>query len=104
MYFRPVGLLKTVTTAGTQEQLTTNDKKVRAVTIQAKPANTGRVYIGDNTVSSTNYGIYLDSGMDYTINAEIMGDAAGLISLKDIWLDVSVGAEGVSYLYLERED
>ncbi len=104
MYFRPVGLKKTVTTAGTQERLSASEKKVRAVTIQALPGNSGKVYIGDNQVSSTNYGVSLDFGMDYTLSAEIMGDAAGFISLKDIWIDVDTSTEGVTYLYLEREE
>ena len=105
MYVRPVCFLKTVGVAGAQERLTDNDSiKVPAVVLQAESSNTGDVYIGDNECSSTDYGIYLDAGDSVTMSAVDLGMASALISLSDIWLDVGVGGDGVSCMYLTRGD
>jgi len=102
MYFKVKGTVKTVTAAGTRERLSDSNKKVRAVAIQALSSNLGEVYIGDNQVSSSTYGVSLAAEDGFVINSELIGDAAGFISLTDIWLDVGTSGEGVSYLYLER--
>lgn len=100
MQLNPICFLKTVAVAGTQERLTTNNLKVSAVMIQAEPTNTNYVYVGDSTVSSTNYGIVLAAGDLITLNAQLLGMGYALISLKDIWLDVDTNTEGVSCIYL----
>jgi len=104
MALKPHCFMKAVTTAGTAERLTTSNIVVPSVQIQAEvaSANTGDVYIGDSAVSATNYGLCLSSGDVQTFNAEQLGWGKAQISLKDIWLDVSVSTEGVSCLYLER--
>ncbi len=99
MYFKPQCFIKTTTVAA---RLTTSDIKVSAVTIQAERSNTGYVYIGDDQVSATNYGIDLASADSYSITAQELGLASADISLKDIWFIPSVGADGVSVTYWER--
>ena len=99
--FKPRCFTKSITTAGTREQLTTAEIKVPALLIQAKVANTGQVYVGDKGVSSSNAGIELDSGDSFVLSAAEFGWEGGLIMLSDIWLDVSVSTDGVWCSYLE---
>ena len=101
MYLKPHCFLSTVAAAGTEERLTDSGIRVPAVILQAIRGNTGYVYVGDNQVSSTNYGIDLGAGDPVTISSEDFGMGKADISLKDIWLDVSVSGDGVSVFYLE---
>ena len=55
MIVRPFHFMKTVTTAGTREQLTTSERHVTSVVIQSEANNTGYVYVGGSSVSSSNY-------------------------------------------------
>ena len=102
MYLKSYCFMKTVTTAGTQVQLTTSDIRVPAIIIQAERSNTGYIYIGDSEVSSSNYGVDLGAADSQTITSQTFGLAGATISLKDIWIDASVSTDGVSVLYLER--
>lgn len=100
MYLKPHSFRKTVSSAGTRERLTTSDIRVISVTIQAIQANTNDVYAGDDQVSSSK-GIELDSTDSITLDAKNYGMGQATISLKDIWLDVDTGGEGVNVLYLQ---
>ena len=102
MALKPHCFLKTVTTATTREQLTTGIIDVPAALLQAELSNTGYVYVGDDQVSSTNYGVCLAAGDVYTLSAETLGWSKAYISLKDIWLDVGTSTDGVSCMILER--
>lgn len=73
------------------------------VTLQRKPANTGKIYIGlpgtNNTgsaVTSTAYDIYLDaSNPSYTVG---MGQTNGNgTDLSSIWINADNSGEGVSF-------
>jgi len=101
MYSKPRVFRKTVGTSGVRERLTTSDLKVPAITIQALPENTNNVYIGDDQVTTSN-GLELDALDSITLSAQELGLGGASISLRDIWLDVDTGAEGVQVLYLER--
>ncbi len=83
---------KTVTAAGTRERLisTANNVSAKSVTIVAKESNTGLVYVGDDTVASSN-SPNLNPGDSIKI------DDDGPFNLSDIYLDVSVAADGVDY-------
>lgn len=92
---------KTVTTAGTREPLLTGRREevaVLSVTIKALSTNTGKVYVGDHAVASTN-GFPLDANdsLDYAT-----GDRSRLINLSQIYLDVDTNGEGVRYTYLRE--
>jgi len=80
---------KNVTTAGTQLVLAGN-VKCGTVVIKALAANTGKIYVGDSTVSSTT-GFILDAGETISFDID---------NLSDIYIDSSVNGEGVSYVYL----
>ena len=80
---------KTVSSAGTAEALVASSTKIRqGVYIKALEGNSGTVYVGDSDVSSSN---------GYELAA---GDVVFLAvrDLADIYLDVSSGGEGASFL------
>ena len=76
-----------VTTAGTAVALGSSTT-IKSVVVKAKYANTGTIYIGDASVSSSN-GIELQAG-----------DAIGIDidDLSTVYIDASVNGEGVNYL------
>ena len=104
MHLVPKHFMKTAT-AGTEVRLTTADIKTPAVLIQAERSNTGYVYLGQGpTMSSSSYGIDLAAADSVSITAKDFGMAGANISLKEIWMDVSVSTDGVSVFYLERAE
>jgi hypothetical protein len=98
----PIVASKTVTTAGTQVQLSTTDLLVTAVFFEGLRGNTGFIYIGDADVSNALYiasvasagsfGMSLGSGKGFK-------DPSALINLKNIWVDSSVNGEKVLWSY-----
>lgn len=76
-----------VTTAGTRVVLAASTA-CQSVTIKAKSTNTGTIYVGSSTVSSTN-------GM-----ALLSGDVVSfdIANLNTVNIDASVSGEGVTYL------
>ena len=102
MIVRPFHFMKTVTTAATREQLTTAEKHVTSATIQAEISNTGYVYVGNSSVSSTQYAWLLVAGASVSLDAIKLGLADAKIDLSEIWLDVQVSTDGVSVGYLEQ--
>ena len=101
MIVRPFHFMKTVTTATTREQLTTAERHVTSAIIQAEITNTGYVYVGNSTVSSTDYFALLVAGASVSLDALSLGLSDAKIDLSEIWLDVSVSTDGVSVGYLE---
>lgn len=99
---RPFHFRKTVTTAGTREQLTTAERHMTSVVITAEIDNTGYVYVGDRTVSSTNCFALLVAGASVSIDALSLGLGDAKIDLSEIWLDVSVSTDGAFVGYLEQ--
>ena len=78
----------TVADAGTRVQLP--DQACKAVSIAAKPANTGNIFLGDVTVSSANGRILAP------------GDAVDIAidNLAQFYIDAAVDGEGISYLWV----
>lgn len=79
---------KTVTTAGTELVLASSQALQSGVTIKALHANTGMVYVGKDPVTSST-GFVLDAGESIFVEVD---------NLADIYIDVSVNGEGVSYI------
>ena len=94
--------MSAVTTAGTRERLTTSNLKVASAMIKAEASNTGIVYIGDDQVSATDYGVDLSAGDTIELTSDDLGWADAKILLNNVWLDVSVSTDGVSVTYFER--
>ncbi len=105
MYVRPNSFIKTVAATATPERLVAaaTATKARSVIIQAERSNTGNVYVGDSNVDAgSDYGVDLGAADSVTLSAADVGGKEGYISLRDIWLDVSIAGDGVSVLYLEE--
>ncbi len=84
---------KTVSTAGTREALASSTP-AKYVVITAETDNTGVVVVGGATVVAalaTRQGIPLNAGESVGIPCD---------DLADIYLDVTVGGDGVTYTYL----
>lgn len=76
----------TVTTAGTRVVLASSTV-VQSVTIKALAANTGTIYVGNSSVSSSN-GFQLAAGDTVSLD---------IANLNTVNIDSSVNAEGVTY-------
>lgn len=87
---------KDVATAGTELPLSTARAMCARLTIQAKPANTGYIYVGFGTVASDNYGVRLAAGDSFTFG---MGQTFGnSLNVAAVVIDSSVNGEGVTYI------
>ncbi len=96
---QPVYLSKVVDTAGTEIQLSSTELLVYSFIIEAKPANTGFIYIGDSTVSST-AGIRLAAGGSFSSSdIQLGGNYSAQFDLSDWYIDSSVNGEGVNIIY-----
>ena len=82
-----VANVQNVTTAGTRVQL--SSVACREITIIAKRANTGYIYVGGATVSSTVYGADLAALDSITLPVS---------NANEIYIDASVSGEGISYV------
>jgi len=76
-----------VTTAGTRVQF--GSQACQEVTIIAKRGNTGYIYVGNASVSSSDYGVELAAKDSITLPVN---------NLNLVWIDSSVNGEGVSYV------
>lgn len=95
--FAPHTLNKVVTTAGTRIPFTaTAPTGARLIIIQANSGNTGVIYIGDITVSSTVFGVKLAAGVSIAI-ANDGNDAK--FDLSQFYADAGTSNDGFSVLY-----
>lgn len=79
---------KTVTTAGTRVTLASSQAILSGVTIKALAANTGTIYVGDGSVTST-------TGYALAPGDSVFMEIANLATVN---LDSSVNGEGVTYI------
>jgi len=108
MAVTPVLLVKTITTAGTQIQVTTDtDIKPVAVYFESLETNAGQIYIGDADVSSTNYMARLPipsttSSSSWSLASASNGGRVGGtgIQLSNLWVDSSVNGDKVLVTYV----
>lgn len=77
-----------VAVCGAEVALTTTSALISGVTVKALHGNTGWIYVGANPVTSTT-GYVLDAGEAVFIETD---------NLADVYVDCSVGGEGVSYI------
>lgn len=92
---------KTVTTAGTRVQVSTTDLWVKKVVIAGHAANTGNIFIGDSTVSST-VGLQMKAGAAPVVLGDLeINGRDDFFNLKNMYVDVSVSGEKVSFLYFQ---
>ncbi|MEE8364049.1 MAG: hypothetical protein V3S18_08260 [Dehalococcoidia bacterium] len=84
---------KTVTAADTAERLNAGTMLVWSAVVRAKTGNTGQVYVGDASVSSSGPGIDPGDAID------LRGDP--YLNLFDVFVDADTDGEGVDIWYLE---
>ena len=90
-----------VTTAGTRQQLSATAILADNVSIQANPANTGLIYVGDNTVSSTHCWI-LSAGQFLSLEGSRRRDGSDWLDLSTIYVDAATSGDKVQWGYLKR--
>lgn len=89
----------TVTTAGTRVQVTTTDLPVARIFLRGHAANTGHIYFGDVTVSST-VGLQLKVGdMPFELSTPTIEGESDPVNLKNFYVDSSVNGDKLSILY-----
>lgn len=104
----PVLLTKTVTTAGTQIQVTSDTTiKPSAIYFEALASNTGVIYIGNSDVSSTSYFARLpipstSSSPSWSITSTAVNGRVGGtgLQLSNFWVDSSVNGDKVQVTYI----
>ena len=77
-----------VTTAGTEVTLASSQAILSGVTIKAKSANTGLIYVGANPVTSS-------TGFELNAKESVFLEVANLTT---VFVDAAVNGEGVSYI------
>lgn len=105
MAITPVVASLTNTTAGTRTQVTaTTTIQPTSVYFEALAGNTGYIYVGTSSVSSTVYMTRLSAGQGFTVGA----DGAGIghraggqgLQLSNFYVDSSVNGDKVLVTYL----
>lgn len=92
-------LRKAVTTAGTRVALSATSLVVRSFKIRANTGNTGFIYLGDSSVSSTT-GFELDDEDVYEFICP-SGKNINEIDLSTVYIDSSVNGEGVTVFWMK---
>lgn len=104
MAVTPVHAVITNTTAGTRTRLTaTTTILPSSFYVEAAGANTGYIYLGLVTVTSTIYIARLAAGQGINIDADGLGTRAGLgsvgMQLSAFYIDSSVSGEKAQLTY-----
>ena len=83
----------TVTTAGTEVQISNTTNRVRWIKAKALAANSGITYFGVSDVSATN-GYELSAGNTIEINFSEIG---GTVAFSSIYVDAATNGDKVSW-------
>ena len=90
-----------IASAGTAQQISSENRPIISVTFQAHPDNTGNIYVGDSDVAAGR-GAALSAGEAI----EFVGDprfcAADEFILSDFYADADVTNEEVKIIYIIR--
>lgn len=94
----------TVTSAGTRVQITATSTPTYYVTIQADPGNSGTIYVGDSSVSSTVCAAALSAGASIRIEGPKYRNSTDEVVLSDIYVDASANSQKVNVGYLKNRN
>ena len=83
----------TVSTAGTEEQISNTTNKVRWIKVKALAANSGIAYLGVSDVSATN-GYELSAGNEIEIS---FGELGGSVPFSTFYVDVASNGDKVCW-------
>ena len=86
----------TVTTAGTEVQISNTTNRVRWIKAKALAANSGITYFGVSDVSATN-GYELSAGNTLEIN---FGEQGGTVAFSTFYVDVASSGDKVSWVVI----
>jgi hypothetical protein len=83
----------TVSTAGTEQQLSNTTNRVLWLKAKALAANSGIAYLGVSDVTATN-GYELSAGNEIEINFK---DAGGTVAFSSLYVDVATNGDKVCW-------
>tara|TARA_R100000808_G_C2019697_1_gene68477 strand:+ start:93 stop:386 length:294 start_codon:yes stop_codon:yes gene_type:complete len=83
----------TVSTSGTEVQISNTTNKVRYIKVKALAANSGISYLGVSDVTTTN-GYELSAGNEIEIN---FADAGGTVPFSSFYVDVASNGDKVCW-------
>jgi len=83
----------TVTTSGTEVQISNVTNKVRWIQLKALAANSGIAYVGVSDVTTTN-GYELSAGNTLELN---FGEQGGTVAFSTFYLDAASNGDKVSW-------
>ena len=86
----------TVTTSGTEVQISNTTNKVRWIQLKALAANSGIAYVGVSDVTTTN-GYELSGGNTLELN---FGEQGGTVAFSTFYLDVASSGDKVSWVVI----
>ena len=90
--------------AGTAQQIQTTNNPVISVIIQARPTNTGDIWIGDLNVDAANeIGVRLEAGKTFALNPSSVTGELEQINLAGIWFDGGTTSDEISVTFLEKD-
>ena len=80
---------KTVTTSGTEVQLTATSTTCSSLLVKALAGNTGKIYVGGNSSVTTSNGFELSKGDSVGLDVD---------NVQDVYIDAQTNGEGVSWI------
>lgn len=99
----PVGHIESnVAAAGSGQQISSSNLTVLSAVIQAKPGNTGNVFIGGSTVSSSSYGVVLSPGESLSLSKDALKPSSSGINLAEVYIDAATTSDGVTIFYTSK--
>lgn len=106
MRIKQIFFEKDVATSGTPEPLVlpANEIYSRYFAIQAKPANTGRILIGDADSILTGVAHSISPGTFYIISTSEWNNAKAELSASETWVDAEINGDGVVVSYHYSSD
>lgn len=98
---KPAAFTKVVPSSASPQCLVASNSTLAStdVAIQTLSTNTGYVWVGDSSVTSSGPGIQLAANQAISFSNVAKRGSAQPFTLKDICLAVTVNGEGVSVLY-----
>ncbi len=88
-----------VVTAGTAVALASVRTSAVWVSVQAKTANTGRIFVGGSSVGLADFGVELSALDEYTFPT---GSAINMYELTTIFIDATVDGDGATVLFATK--
>jgi hypothetical protein len=88
--------------AGTRVQLNAGSIGCPSIILTAAHGNTGNIYIGDSTVSSTAYAAVLSAGQSLTLTGITRGGSNEDMQINTLYADTATNGNDVHVSYYAR--